>query len=148
MVRAPASRGPLAAVLAATIAAAGGGIAAAGTGTAENEAAARAAQESPAVAGNVIFIQGDGMGIAHREVIRLATRGKNGSLAMDSLRYAGWTHTDSVDPEEAVTDSAAGATAFASGVRTFNGGVGVDAEGRPATTLLERAARRGSRPGS
>ena len=146
--RAHAPRGPLAAVLAGTIAAAGGGLAAAaGAGTADDEAAARAAQESPAVARNVIFIQGDGMGIAHRELIRLATRGKNGSLAMDSLRYAGWTHTDSVDREEAVTDSAAGATAFASGVRTFNGGVGVDAQGRPATTLLERAARAGKSTG-
>jgi len=87
------------------------------------------------------------MGIAHRELIRLATRGKDGRLAMDALRYAGWTHTDSADPEEAVTDSAAGATAFASGVRTFNGGVGVDAQGRPVTTLLERAARAGKATG-
>jgi alkaline phosphatase len=37
---------------------------------------------------------------------------------MDSLRYAGWTHTDPADPEEAVTDSAAAATAF--GVKTQN----------------------------
>ena len=88
---------------------------------------------------NVIFIQGDGLGLSHRELVRLATVGKDGQLAMDSLEFAGWTTTDSADPEEAVTDSAAGATAFASGVRTYNGAVGVDADGTPVPTLLERA---------
>ncbi|TRW43654.1 alkaline phosphatase [Georgenia yuyongxinii] len=96
---------------------------------------------------NVIFIQGDGMGIAHRELIRLATVGKDGQLAMDALRFAGWTHTDSVDPEEAVTDSAAGATAFSTGVRTYNGAVGVDADGHPVPTLLEHAHNLGKATG-
>ena len=68
-----------------------------------------------AVARNVIFMVGDGLSIAARDAMRLATVGKDGQLQMDSLRYAGWTHTDSLDPEEAVTDSAAGATAFATG---------------------------------
>ena len=71
-----------------------------------------------AVAKNVIFMVGDGLSLAARDATRLATVGQDGQLAMDSLRYAGWTHTDSADPEEAVTDSAAGATAFATGVRT------------------------------
>jgi alkaline phosphatase len=96
---------------------------------------------------NVIFIQGDGLGMSHREVTRLATVGKDGQLAMDSLEFAGWTYTDSADPEDAVTDSAAGATAFASGVRTYNGAVGVDADGNPAPTLLERARRAGKATG-
>lgn len=96
---------------------------------------------------NVIFIQGDGLGMSHREVIRLATVGKDGRLAMDSLEHAGWTTTDSADPEEAVTDSAAGATAFASGVRTYNGAVGVDAAGNPVPTLLERARDAGKATG-
>jgi alkaline phosphatase len=102
---------------------------------------------SPRTARNVIFIQGDGMGIAHREFIRLATKGHDGELAMDSLRYAGWTHTDPADPEEAVTDSAAAATAFASGVKTFNGAVGVDVDQRPVPTLLERARAMGKATG-
>jgi len=96
---------------------------------------------------NVIFIQGDGLGLSHRELIRLATVGKDGQLAMDSLEFAGWTYTDSADPEDAVTDSAAGATAFASGVRTYNGAVGVDADGDRAPTLLEHARRAGKATG-
>ena len=96
---------------------------------------------------NVIFLHGDGMGVSHRELIRLATKGKDGQLAMNELRYAGLASTDSADPEEAVTDSAAGATAFASGVRTYNGAVGVDADGRPVPTLLERARAVGKATG-
>jgi alkaline phosphatase len=96
---------------------------------------------------NVIFLHGDGMGISHRDLIRLATKGQDGELVMDQLRYAGLVHTDPDDPEEPVTDSAAGATAFASGVRTFNGAVGVDVDGRPVPTLLERAEAAGKATG-
>ncbi|ROS27840.1 alkaline phosphatase [Cellulomonas sp. PhB150] len=88
---------------------------------------------------NVILVVGDGLSIAAREAIRLNTVGKDGELAMDSLRYAGWTHTDSLDPDEAVTDSAAGGTAFATGVRTYNGAVSVDVDGNSVKTLLEHA---------
>jgi alkaline phosphatase len=46
-----------------------------------------------------------------------------------------------------VTDSAAGATAFASGVKTFNGAVGVDAKKEPVKTILEEAEERGMMTG-
>jgi alkaline phosphatase len=88
---------------------------------------------------NVIFIVGDGMGIAHRELIRLTTVGRDGELEMDQLRYHGWAHTDPADPEDVVTDSAAGATAFSTGVQTYNGAIAVDVDENPVTTLLERA---------
>ena len=96
---------------------------------------------------NVIFIQGDGMGIAHRELMRLALKGKNGDLAMNKMQVTGMVHTDSADPDEAVTDSAAAATAYASGVRTYNGAVGVDLQGRSVPTLLERARASGRSTG-
>jgi alkaline phosphatase len=96
---------------------------------------------------NVIFLHGDGMGPSHRELTRLATIGQDGELVMDQLRYAGVVHTDPDDPDEPVTDSAAGATAYASGVRTYNGAIGVDAQGRPVPTLLERARAAGKASG-
>jgi alkaline phosphatase len=96
---------------------------------------------------NVIFLHGDGMGPSHRELVRLATQGQDKELVMDQLRYAGLVHTDSADPEEAVTDSAAGATAFASGVRTFNGAIGVDEDEQAVPTLLERARAAGKSTG-
>jgi alkaline phosphatase len=100
-----------------------------------------------ATARNVIFLHGDGMGPSQRELTRLATKGQDDELVMDQLRYAGVVHTDSADPEEAVTDSAAGATAYASGVRTYNGAIGVDVDGRPVPTLLERARDAGKSTG-
>jgi alkaline phosphatase len=96
---------------------------------------------------NVIFIQGDGMGIAHRELIRLASKGQNGELAMNQMEQTGFVHTDSADPEEAVTDSAAAATAYATGVRTYNGAVGVDLKEKSVTNLLERARDAGRATG-
>jgi alkaline phosphatase len=87
------------------------------------------------------------MGTSHRDAIRYATVGAEGKLAMDDMPYAGRSHTSPDDPEEFVTDSAAGATAIASGVKTFNGAVGVDAEGNEVTTVLERAEAAGMATG-
>jgi alkaline phosphatase len=66
---------------------------------------------------------------------------------MNRLEHAGLVHTDPADPRQAVTDSAAAATAFSTGVKTFNGGVGVDAQGRSVRTLLEDARRAGKATG-
>jgi alkaline phosphatase len=98
---------------------------------------------------NVIVLQGDGMGTAQRDLIRLVTKGnKPGKeLVMNRLEHAGLVHTDPADPKEAVTDSAAAATAFSTGHKTFNGAVGVDADGRPVRTLLEDAHRAGKATG-
>ncbi len=96
---------------------------------------------------NVIFIQGDGMGIAARELIRLATKGQDGELAMNQMDVTGLVHTDSADPEEAVTDSAAAATAYATGVRSYNGAIGVDVNGDSVPTLLEQARDAGKATG-
>jgi alkaline phosphatase len=115
------------------------GLAAGGFATDGDRGHDRGRGGDRAVAKNVIVMVGDGLSLAARDATRLATVGQDGQLAMDSLRYAGWTHTDSADPEEAVTDSAAGATAFATGVRTYNGAVSVDPAGAPVTTLLEHA---------
>jgi alkaline phosphatase len=96
---------------------------------------------------NVIFIQGDGMGIAHRELIRLALKGQGGQLTMNQMDYTGLVATESADKKEAVTDSAAAATAYATGVRSYNGAIGVDSSGKPVTNLLERARAAGKSTG-
>jgi alkaline phosphatase len=100
-----------------------------------------------AVARNVIVIQGDGMGTAQRDLIRLVGVGPGGELAMNTFPHAGLVHTDPADPEEAVTDSAAAATAYSTGYKTFNGAVGVDAKGLARATLLEVARRAGKATG-
>ncbi|MGY1785579.1 alkaline phosphatase [Geodermatophilus sp. SYSU D00698] len=84
---------------------------------------------------SVIFITGDGMGAAHREAARLDQVGFDGQLAMDSLPIAGLQTTDARDPEDTVTDSAAGASAWATGVKTYNGAISVDVDGEPLPTV-------------
>ncbi|MFD0050553.1 alkaline phosphatase [Actinomycetes bacterium NPDC127524] len=93
---------------------------------------------------NVIVFVGDGMGAAHREAIRLATAGQTGKLAMDDMPYSGIVHTSSTTP---VTDSAAAATAMASGVKTYNGAIGVDANKKSVKTVLEMAKGAGKSTG-
>ncbi|MFD6066705.1 MULTISPECIES: alkaline phosphatase [Amycolatopsis] len=96
---------------------------------------------------NIIYIQGDGLGLGQRDLLRLALKGKNGELAMDGLAVTGLVRTSSADPDEIVTDSAAAATALATGHKTRNGAVGVDSLGRPLETILERAKRAGKSTG-
>jgi alkaline phosphatase len=105
------------------------------------------AQGAAGGATNVILFIGDGMGTSHRDAIRYATVGAEGELAMDDMPYAGRSHTSPDDPEAFVTDSAAGGTAISTGVKTFNGAVGVDAEGNEVTTVLERAEAAGMATG-
>jgi alkaline phosphatase len=92
---------------------------------------------------SVIFVNGDGMGAAHREAARLDQEGFDGRLAMDSLPVAGLQTTDARDPEDTVTDSAAGASAWATGVKTYNGAISVDVEGNPLPTLGAEAQQAG-----
>ncbi|MGG1636389.1 alkaline phosphatase [Paenibacillus sp. FSL K6-3182] len=93
---------------------------------------------------NVILFIGDGMGTAQRDAIRLATVGLKGNLAMDSMPYVGLLHTSSTVP---VTDSAASATAYASGVKTYNGAIGMDANKVKIKTIMEYAKESGKSTG-
>jgi alkaline phosphatase len=87
---------------------------------------------------NLVFGLSDGMGPASMTLAR--TVGGRDSLVLDAL-LSGTSRTRSSD--SLVTDSAAGATAYASGAKSFNGAIGVDPKGLPLGTLLEVAQRRG-----
>lgn len=82
---------------------------------------AHAADES--VAKNAILFIGDGMGPAHVTAARLFAGGSTGRLAMEQLPVSGSSRTYSSN--HFVTDSAAGGTALATGVKTYNGAIGV-----------------------
>jgi alkaline phosphatase len=111
---------------------------------APGEAPAAGAREE--LARNVILLLGDGLGQPQREFLRMAIAGPNGQLAMDRLDVTGSVDTTPAASDE-VTDSAAAATAFATGVRTTNGAVGVDVDGEPLTTALELARDAGKATG-
>lgn len=96
---------------------------------------------------NVIYLIGDGMGFNHLE----KTKNERGvSLTMDSFEFQGSSRTRSLS--SSVTDSAAGGTALATGVRTGNGMIGVYYEDKNANisypkNITELCAERGMMTG-
>jgi alkaline phosphatase len=123
---------------------AGPGLAAAGD-VANPFSRSHVAGAAAPVAKNVIFIVGDGMSAAARQAGRLNVAGLDRDLFMNDMPFAGLQHTSSADA--VVTDSAAAGTSFATGVKTFNGAIGVDAQGNRVTTLLEQAKAAGKATG-
>ena len=95
-------------------------------------------QEAPR---NVILFIGDGFGPAYQTMGR-EYAGK--PLPLDSI-LVGSMQTKSTSNR--VTDSAAGATAFSTGVKTYNGAIAVDTSRHPRATLLEAAEQRGMATG-
>ena len=91
---------------------------------------------------NVIFLIGDGMGLPQ---ITGAMYMQNNKSAFEQFQNIGFHKSHSSD--NLVTDSAAGATAFASGVKTYNGAVGVNAKKEPVPTILEMAEKKGMATG-
>lgn len=81
------------------------------------------------------------MGEAHRTAGRWASVGQNGQLGMDSLPVSGWSMTSEVSG--ITTDSAAAATAMATGHKTYNGRISVSITGDSLPTILEQAQEKG-----
>jgi len=122
-------------------------LAATGVGAAVADDDERRTVRDHGRAQNIILFVGDGMGSAHRNAAQLAGVGLDGELVMDSFPYAGSVQTDSADPATMITDSAAGATAYASGIKTYNGAIGMDLANTPVRTLVERAETAGKATG-
>ncbi len=94
---------------------------------------------------NVILFVADGCGPASFTLARDFVRYRGGDgLALDGL-LTGTLRTFSTSSR--VTDSAAAATAFACGVKSYNGAIAVDTLRRPLATLLEAAEARGMATG-
>ena len=86
---------------------------------------------------NVIFMIGDGMGLAQ---ISMAIEHAQDNLAFAKCKHMGFIKTKSID--DYITDSAAGATAFATGHKTQNMRISTDTNGRELPTLFEMAIKR------
>jgi alkaline phosphatase len=85
---------------------------------------------------NVILIIGDGTGLAQWYS---GYTGNHGQLNIFQLTDIGFSVTTSAD--NYITDSAAGATAMATGTKTNNRFIGVDPKGASLTTLAEKCKR-------
>ncbi|GAA1825994.1 alkaline phosphatase [Luedemannella flava] len=113
------------------------------------DAAREAVLDGPAR--SVILLVGDGMGDSEITIARNYAVGAAGRLAMDSLPLTGSYTTYAVDRDGRpvyVTDSAASATGWATGHKTYNGAISVTPDGRAQPTILELAARAGYRTGN
>ncbi len=90
----------------------------------------------------IILFIGDGMGEAHRQA---ATYWLGDSLIMDEMPSYGYCRTCSASSD--VTDSAAAATAIATGVKTINGVIGMGPSLNVLPTILEEAKIKGMSTG-
>ncbi|MBP2198092.1 alkaline phosphatase [Pantoea cypripedii] len=108
---------------------------------------------SNSTAKNVILLIGDGMGDSEITAARNQAMGAGGFFpGIDALPLTGqYTHY-SLDKKthkpNYVTDSAASATAWATGTKSYNGAIGVDVNGKDQTTLLELAKAAGKATGN
>jgi len=91
---------------------------------------------------NIILMIGDGMGLAH---VYSAMTANGGHLFLENFKYIGFSKTYSSN--DYVTDSAAGGTALSSGIKTYNGAIGVDPDKKPVTNIREMAEKKGLKTG-
>ena len=90
---------------------------------------------------NIILMIGDGMGLAQ---ITAGMYQNNNKISLEQFPFVG-LHKNYPDDEEdgLITDSAAGATSFACGVKTYNAAIGMGVDSLPRTTILELAEQKG-----
>lgn len=81
---------------------------------------------------NVILLVGDGMGLSQ---VSASVYFKDGQSNFEQFPVVGLSKTSS--SAQLITDSAAGATAFASGIKTYNGAVGVAPDSTHVATIPE-----------
>jgi len=108
-----------------------------------NESFARlAAFENNKQPKNIILMIGDGMGLSQ---VSAALYANNNRLNLERFPVIGFHKSYSAS--DLVTDSAAGATAFACGKKTYNGAVGMKKDSTPCQSILEEAEQRGMATG-
>lgn len=101
----------------------------------------------PAISDNltIILMIGDGMGFEQVRMAQYTEVGKNANLTMEGLplNLSVMTHNVNLG----ITDSAAAATAIATGVKTFNGRIAIAPNGSSIKTILEIALEMGKATG-
>jgi alkaline phosphatase len=91
---------------------------------------------------NIILMIGDGMGLAQ---VYSAMTANGGHLFIENFKNCGFSKTYSSD--KYITDSGAGGTALSSGVKTYNGAIGVGPDKKPVPNIRELAEKKGLKTG-
>ncbi|MBY0147596.1 alkaline phosphatase [Neobacillus niacini] len=99
---------------------------------------------------NIIFLIGDGMGVSFTSGYRYFKDNPD-TLELESTEFGpylvGQQTTFPNDPNYNVTDSAASATAMATGVKTYNGAIGIGNDHSKLKSVLEAAKEKGKAAG-
>lgn len=101
-----------------------------------------ASAKQPKKPKNIIFFIGDGMGVAQ---VHAAMSVSDQTFYMSQFPYTGFSMTQSAD--NYTTDSAAGGTAIACGVKTNNGMIGVTPDGTVVPSVTEILHQKGMATG-
>ena len=91
---------------------------------------------------NIILMIADGTGLSQISASQFFNPKASN---YERFKHIGLIKTSS--SSDLITDSAAGATALASGIKTYNGAVGVDNDTLPKSTILEELAFKGYKTG-
>lgn len=91
---------------------------------------------------NIILMIGDGMGLAQ---VYSGMTANGGHLFLENFKTIGFSKTYSSD--NYITDSAAGGTALSSGIKTYNGAIGVGPDKKPVANIREMAEQKGLKTG-
>ncbi|WGK63575.1 alkaline phosphatase [Croceiramulus getboli] len=91
---------------------------------------------------NIILLIGDGMGLSQ---VSAAQYYMDERPHFESFPFIGLSKTSS--SSDLITDSAAGATAFSAGIKTYNGAIGVNQDTIAVQTITEQLADRGTKIG-
>lgn len=98
----------------------------------------------------VFYFIGDGMGLNQVNTTEMFLAELEGRIGIKPLLFPSFpvaSHANSHSASSSVTDSAAAGTALASGVKTYNGAMGVDVDKNPIQSFAERAKKAGKRVG-
>jgi len=99
---------------------------------------------------NIIMVVGDGMGPAYTTAYRYFNDDPDTEIIEETVfdrHLVGMASTYPARISGYVTDSAAAATALATGVKSYNGAIGLDVDKKSVETVLEWAKKQGKKTG-
>lgn len=98
----------------------------------------------------VFYFIGDGMGLNQVNTTEMYLGEQQGRIGTEPLCFASFPvagMATTFSASNSITDSAAGGTALATGVKTYNGAIGVDTDKERVMSVAERAKRAGKKVG-
>lgn len=103
-----------------------------------NDTEVTVSETTPKKPKNIIFLVGDGMGLSE---VSASLYYNDKKTNFERFSTIGLSKTSS--SSDLITDSAAGATAFSIGLKTYNGAIGVNKDTIAVETISEKLSKRG-----